>query len=60
MNTEETNTIQQQEQQNNENYARIITFNQKLYSKIIAIDLSLKDPRSFMKKMDDFLTRKLI
>ena len=51
MNTEETDTIQQQEQENNKNYAGIITFNQKLYSKITAIDLSLKDPRNFVKKI---------
>ena len=59
MNTKETNTIQQQEQENNENYTGIITFNQKLYSKIVAIDLSLKDPRNFEKKLDDLFTREL-
>ena len=60
MTTEESETILQQEQETNENYMGIITFNQKLYSKTIATDLSLKDPRNFMKKLDDFLTRKLI
>ena len=35
-------------------------FNQKLYKKIIAKELSLKDPRNFMKRLDDFLTRKII
>ena len=60
MNTEETEIIQQQEQETNENYIGIITFNQKLYEKIIATELSLKDPRNFMKKLDDLLTRKLV
>ena len=53
MSTEDTKIIQQQEQENNENYTGIITFNQKLYEKIITTDLSLKDPRNFMKKLDD-------
>ena len=44
----------------NENYTRIIIFNQKLYEKIIPTDLSLKDPQNFMKKLDDLLTQKLI
>ena len=60
MNNEETDTIQQQEQTNNENYTGIITFNQRIYEIIIAKGLSLKDPRNFMKKIDDFLIRKLI
>jgi len=60
MNTEETEIIQQQEKENHENYTGIITFNQKLYEKIIATDLSLKDPRNFMKKLDDLLTRESI
>ena len=60
MNTEETEIIQQQEQENHENYTGIIAFNQKLYEKIIAIDLSLKDLRNFMKKLDDLLARKSI
>ena len=49
MNTEETTIIQQQEQETIGNYTGIITFNQKLYEKIIATELSLKDPRNFMK-----------
>ena len=56
MSTKETKIMQQQEQENNENYTGIITFNQKLYEKIIATDLSLRDPRNSMKKLDDFLT----
>ena len=60
MNTEETEIIQQQEKENHENYTGIITFNQKFYEKIIATELSLKDSRNFMKKLDDLLTRKLI
>lgn len=60
MNTEEIEIMQQQEQENNENYTGIITFNQKLFEKIMATDLSLKDPRTFMKKLDEFLTRKSV
>jgi len=60
MSTEEIDTIQQQERENNENYTEVITFIQKLYSKIMATNLSLRDLRSFIKKMDDLLTRKLI
>ena len=60
MNTEEIGVIQQQEQENNENHTGVITFYQKLYVKIVAADLSLKDPRNFMRKLDDFLIRKLI
>ena len=56
MNTEDTENMQQLEKENNENYTGIIIFNQKLYEKIIAADLSLKDPENFMKKLDDFLT----
>ena len=60
MNTKETDTIQPQEQENNENYIGIITFNQKIYAKTVATDLSLKDLRNFMKKLDDLFTWKLI
>lgn len=60
MNTEEIEIMQQQEQENNENCTGIITFNQKLFEKIMATDLSLKDPRTFMKKLDEFLTRKSV
>jgi len=60
MSTEETDIIHQQEQENNKNYTGAITFNQKLYAKIVATDLCLKDPRNFMRNLDDFLTRKLI
>ena len=49
MNTEETDIIQQQEQESQENYTGIITFNQKLYEKIIATDLSLKDLEILLK-----------
>ena len=60
MHAKEIKIIQQQEQESNENYTRVVTFNQWLYEKIIAEDLSLKDPAKFMKKVDDFLTKKLI
>ena len=60
MTIKETYIIQHQEQENNKNYALVITFNQKLYAKIVAIDLSLEDPTNFMKKLDDLFTRKLI
>ena len=52
--------MQWQDQENNENYTWVITFDQKLYSKIIGTYLSLKDPRNFMKKLVDFLIRKSI
>jgi len=35
-------------------------FNQRLYEKIIAKELSLKYHRNFTKRLDDFLTRKII
>jgi len=58
--TEETELVKVEEQENTDNYTHIITFNQKLYEKIVAEELSLKDPRNFMKRLDDFLTRKVI
>jgi len=58
--SEETELVKVEEQENTDNYASIITFNQKLYERIIAKELSLKDPRNFMKRLDDFLTRKVI
>ena len=57
--TEETELVKLEEQENIDKYISIITFNQKLYGKIIAKELSLKDPRNFMKWLDDFLTRKV-
>jgi len=60
MTTKEIEIIQQQEQENNDNSTGIITFNQRLYDKIIINKLSLKDLRSFMKKTDDFFKRKSV
>jgi len=58
--TKETELVKLEEQENTDDYTSIITFNQKLYEKIIAKELSLKDPQNFMKRLDDFLTRKLV
>ena len=58
--SEETELVKLEEQENTDNYTSIITFNQRLYEKIITKELSLKDPRNFMKRLDDFLTRKVI
>ena len=60
MTTEESKLAKLEEQENTDNYTSIITFNQKLYEKIIAKELALKDPQNFMKRLDDFLTRKVI
>ena len=58
--TDETELVKLEEQENTDNHTSIIIFNQKLYEKIIAKELSLKDPRNFMKLLDEFLTRKVI
>jgi len=60
MNTEQIELVKLEEQENTENYTSIITFNQRLYDKIRAKELSLRDPRNCMKRLDDFLTRKVI
>ena len=57
---EDTEVVKPQEQENNEKYTNIITFNRRLCEKIITKELSLKDPRNFMKRLDDFLTRNVI
>ena len=56
MTTEETKLVKLEEQENTDNYNSIITFNQQLYQKIIAKELSLNDLKNFMRRLDDFLT----
>ena len=56
MNAEQTEEIKPEEQENTENHTSIITFNQRLDEKIISKELSLKDPRNFMRKLDELLT----
>jgi len=58
MTTEETELVKLEEQENTNNYASIITFNQRLYEKIVAEESPLKDRRNFMRRLDDFLTQK--
>ena len=41
--SEETEVVKLEEQENTDNYTSIITFNQRLYEKIITKELSLKD-----------------
>ena len=49
--TEETELVKLEEQDNIDNYTSIITFNQKLYEKIIAKQLSLKGSSKLYEKI---------
>ena len=61
MNTkEEIETVKLEEQETTGKHIGIITFNQWLYEKKTSKELSLRDPKNFMKTLDDFLIRKAI
>ena len=60
MTDKETELVKLEEQTNTDNYTSIVTFNQRLYEKIIGKELSLKDPRNFIRRLDDLLTRNVI
>jgi len=56
MTIEETELVKLKKQENTDNYTSIFMFNQWLYEKIIAKELSLEDSRNFMRRLDEFLT----